>query len=185
MDEPELAGVSMDPPRASSTEMLPLFLTPLQRQNVAALLLLLAASMQLVGYVARTEMLRAVGAATALAPLPNAFADVDGFEAFASDLTLAYRDGNREPRELHVTADQLARLEGPDERRRLYGAALFQAPRLPESLWLSVYCHGMDRGGPVRRALGLRDDDERFALTIRTRTRGRHDEWTFEPACSR
>ena len=165
--------------------MVPPFLTPLQRQNLAALVLLLIGSLQLAGYVVRAEMLRAVGAATAVAPLPNAFADVDGFEAFASDLTLAYRDSSHESRELHVTAEALARLEGPDERRRMYGAALFQAPRLPESLWLSVYCHGMDRGGAVRRALGLRDGDDRFALTIRTRTRGRHDEWTFEPACSR
>jgi hypothetical protein len=165
--------------------MVPSSLTPVQRQNLAALILLLVGLVQLAGYVLRAQMLRAVGAATAVAPLPNAFADVDGFEAFASDLTLVYRDSSREPRELHLTAEGLARLAGPDERRRMYGAAFFQAPRLPESLWLSVYCHGMDRGGPVRRSLGLSDDDHRFALTIRTRTRGRHDEWTFEPACSR
>lgn len=160
-------------------------LTPLQRQNLAALALLVLGSLQMVGYATRSERLRAIAAASALAPLPGAFADVDGFEAFASALALSYRDAGGTPRDLRVTPERYAQLDGPDERRRVYGAALFYAPRLPESLWMSVYCHGMAPGGPLRAALALRDDDGRFALTIRTLTRGRHDEWTFEPACSR
>ena len=160
-------------------------LTPLGRQNLAALALLIAGSMQMIGYAMRSDTVRAVAAASAFAPLPGDFADVDGFEAFASELTLGYRDAAGATHELRLTPERYARLGGSDERRRVYGTALFYAPRLPESLWMSVYCHGMEAGGPLRRALELSDDDARVAITIRTLTRGRHDEWTFEPACSR
>ena len=89
--------------------MVPPFLTPLQRQNLAALVLLLIGSLQLAGYVVRAEMLRAVGAATAVAPLPNAFADVDG-AAKASPLWAKYgtRIDSESARELLA-----ARLEPP------------------------------------------------------------------------
>ena len=156
----------------------------LRRRNVAAELLLAAGSVQMVGYVAGSHALRGLGAASAMSPLPKVFSDVEGLETFASEFTLHYRraDGPRDS--LRITPEVYGRLGGPYNRRNVYGAALSYAPRLPEPHWTAVYCYGMAQGGPLRRELGLQPGDADFSITIRTRTRGRSDTWTFEPVCT-
>lgn len=137
----------------------------------------------MIGYVTGSRVLRGVGAASAMSPLPKVFSDVDGLETFASEFTLSYRraDGVRDS--LRITPEIYGRLGGPYNRRNVYGAALSYAPRLPEPLWMAVYCYGMARDGPLRRELGFRPDDTDFSIRIRTLSRGRTDKWTFEPDC--
>ena len=153
-------------------------------RNGAAAVLLVLGSFQMVGYVTGSRTLRGLGAASAISPLPKVFSDVDGLETFASEFTIGYRraDGGRDS--VRITPEIYGRLGGPYNRRNVYGAALSYAPRLPESLWTSVYCYGMAADGPLRRELGFRRDDTDFSITIRTLTRDRHDAWTFEPACT-
>ena len=150
----------------------------------AAAALLVLGSLQMIGYAAGSRALRGLGAASAVSPLPKVFSDVNGLETFASEFVLHYRrsDGARDS--VRITPEVYGRLGGPYNRRNVYGAALSYAPRLPEPLWTAVYCYGMVPGGPLRRELGFRSDDTGFSITIRTRTRGRSDTWTFEPACT-
>lgn len=155
----------------------------IRRRNMIALALLAIGSLQMIGAVSGSAMLRGIGAATAMAPNPKVFSDVDGLETFASEFTLSYRDAAGAPRQLEITPQVYARLGGPYNRRNVYGAALSYAPRLPEPLWTSVYCHGMSPNGPLRRDLGLDPADGEFTLSIRTRTRGRSDQWTYAPTC--
>ena len=158
-------------------------LSGMRRRNVGALVLLLVGSLQLIGAITNQRMLRGVGAATAMAPLPKVFSDVDGLETFASEFTVHYRDSSGVTRDLLITPAVYGRLGGPYNRRNVYGAALSYAPRLPESLWHPVYCHGMAPHGPLRRELGLQQTDTDLSFTIRTRTRGRSDQWTYAPVC--
>ena len=153
-------------------------------RNCAALALLALGSIQMVGHLTGSRVLRGLGAASAMAPLPKVFSDVDELETFASEFTLSYRlaDGSR--RSLRVTPEVYGRLGGPYNRRNVYGAALSYAPRLPEPLWTAVYCYGMAPAGPLRRELGIPADAGDLSISIRTLTRGRHDQWTFAPACS-
>ena len=154
-------------------------------RNRAAIVLAAAASLQMVGYVAGSDALRGVGAASAIAPLPKVFSDVDGLEPFASQFVLSYtaRDGRRV--ELPVTPEVYGRLSGPYNRRNVYGAALSYAPRLPDPLWQSVYCYGLAPDGPLRRELGIPADAADVAVTMRTLTRGRRDVWRLDPTCRR
>lgn len=128
--------------------------------------------------------LRGIGAATVAAPLPKVFSDVAGLETFASDFVLE-AETPRGTLRVPITPGLYARVEGPYNRRNVYGAALSYAPRLPEELWRPVYCYGLAPGGPLRRELGLPEDAADVRVHISTRTRGRAGHWTLEPDCAR
>ncbi|HEU4996835.1 MAG TPA: hypothetical protein VFT29_18590 [Gemmatimonadaceae bacterium] len=155
----------------------------LKRRNIAAVTLLLLGSIQMLGVAVDSRALRGLGAALAMAPNPKVFSDVDGLETFASEFTLFFRDAAGAAHSLVITPEVYGRIRGPYNRRNVYGAALSYAPRMPEALWTSVYCHGLSPHGPLRHELGLAPTDHDLTITIRTRTRGRHDAWTYAPAC--
>jgi hypothetical protein len=138
----------------------------------------------MVGYIGGNDVLRGIGAATVVAPLPRVFSDVDGLEPFASEFTLRYRDADGDLVEVAIAPALYGRLGGPYNRRNVYGVALSYAPRLPRALWESVYCHGLAVDGPLRKELGISPEATDISVTIRTRTRGRSDVWTLEPSCT-
>lgn len=154
-------------------------------RNYVAAGLGVIACLQMVGYAAGSRVLRGIGAATAMSPLPKVFSDVDGLETFASEFTLRYRDSGGRIAETRITPDMYGRLVGPYNRRNVYGAALSYAPRLPRTLWEPVFCRGLGPGGPLRSELGLDPNVSDVSVTIRTMTRGRDETWTLEPACTR
>ena len=155
----------------------------LRRRNLAACALLVLGFTQMIGAVTGVTALRGIGAASAMAPNPKVFSDVDGLETFASEFTLAYRAADGTPRSMAITPAVYGRIGGPYNRRNVYGAALSYAPRMPEPLWTAVYCHGFAPSGALRREIGLLPGDTGLTITIRTRTRGRRDTWTYAPAC--
>lgn len=135
------------------------------------------------GYVVGSDVLRGIGAATTLAPLPKVFSDVDGLEPYASEFTLRYAGADGHVVELAITPALYGRLAGPYNRRNVYGAAISYAPRLPRELWESVYCHGLGIDGPLRAELGISPGATEISVVIRTRTRGRRDVWKLEASC--
>jgi len=153
-------------------------------RNCAALALGAIGCLQMLGYATGSRLLRGLGAATVISPLPKVFSDVDGLETFASEFTLRYRDARGAIDETGVTPELYGRLAGPYNRRNVYGAALSYAPRLPRTLWEPVLCHGLGPDGSLRSELGLGADAREISVTIRTRTRGRHDTWTLESPCT-
>lgn len=156
---------------------------PPKAANLAALVLTAVGCLQMAGHLAGSKELRGLGAASAVAPFPKVFSDVDGLETFASEFTLEWRDGAGARHRLPITPELYARLGGAYNRRNVYGAALAYGPRLPEALWSAVFCHAFGPGGPLRREFGLPPDAHGIAVEIRTRTRGRSDHWRLEPAC--
>ena len=152
-------------------------------RNWAAVVIGVVSSLQMVGYMTGSRTLRGIGAATTIAPYTKVFSDVDGFEPFASEFTIRYRDGEGGFVETGLTPELVSRFGGPYNRRNVYGAALSYAPRLPASLWQPVFCHGLVLTGALRNELGLADATD-ISVTIRTKTRGRHDVWILEPPCT-
>jgi hypothetical protein len=146
------------------------------RDLAAACLLVLGCS-QMVGDLCGCRALKGLGAASAFAPCPKVFCDVNGLEGFASDFTLELKTQTGAVRTIAITPEIYSRLKGPYNRRNAYGAVLSFAPKLPPSLWRPVYNYGWRRNGPLRRELGVPDDVESVALLVGTRTRGRHDAW--------
>jgi hypothetical protein len=154
------------------------------RTNVLALIVTAIGCTQMIGYVIGSRELRGIGAATCAAPFPKVFSDVDGLETFASTFELSWRDpaGNEVSRPL--TPELYGLLGGPYNRRNVYGAALSYAPRMPEPLWTAVFCYAFKPDGLLRREFGVPMEASDLAVTIRTRTRGRHDVWKLSPTCT-
>jgi hypothetical protein len=155
------------------------------RRNLLAVALLVFGCLQMAGFVVDSRTLRGIGAASAAAPFPKAFSDVEGYETFAADFTLRGRDAAERPFELKITPELYARLDGPYNRRNVYGAALSYAPRLPRPLWEAVWCHGLGEDGPLRREFGLPAGAHALEMFIQTRTEGRDDSWLLSPSCTR
>jgi hypothetical protein len=152
-------------------------------RHVAALALGVLATLQMAGDVLGSRSVVGIAAAWGFAPRPKVFSDVDGLEPFASTFTLRWEEPSGRRGELPLTPELYARLEGPYNRRNVYGAALSYAPRLPEELWEPVFCHGLRVEGSLRRELDLPVDARYVSVEIRTRTRGRRDTWLLEPVC--
>lgn len=157
-------------------------LTP-KSANIAALGLSLLGCLQMIGYLAGSRPLRGLGPASAWAPFPKVFSDVEGLETFASDFTLHWRDAHGAAHALPITPELYAQLRGAYNRRNVYGAALSYAPRLPEPLWSAVFCYAFGAEGPLRRDFGLPAEAHDFTVEIRTKTKGRSDRWMLKPAC--
>ena len=154
----------------------------IRRRNWIAVAIGAIGCLQMAGYATGSTVLRGIGAATTIAPFTKVFSDVDGYEPFASEFTLRYRDAGGANVETGITRELASRFGGPYNRRNAYGAAFSYAPRLPASLWQPVFCHGLVTG-PLRNELGLAQTTD-ISVTIRTKTRGRDDVWTLEPRCT-
>src|SRR5688572_11455961 len=109
-------------------------MTSLERANLLGLALCALGLMQTVGYVVGSKAIRAIGAATAASPLPKVFSDVDGLEPFASTFHLEGTTSGGERIRIPLTPELYQRLQGPYNRRNVYGAAIAFGPRLPENV---------------------------------------------------
>jgi hypothetical protein len=154
------------------------------RANVLALLVTALGCTQMVGYMAGSRELRGIGAASAAAPFPKVFSDVDGLETFASTFELTWTETSGRAVSLPLTPELYQRLGGSYNRRNVYGAALSYAPRMPEPLWSAVFCHAFKPDGLLRREFGVPADARDLAVVIRTKTKGRSDTWKLSPACA-
>jgi hypothetical protein len=146
-------------------------------RDLGAVVLGLLGLSQMAGDLFGVRTLKGIGAASAMAPCPKVFCDVNGLEGFTSTfiLRLTGRDGCLH--EIEITPQLYARLKGPYNRRNAYGAAISFAPKLPSNLWQSVYDYAWRKGGPLRTELDVPDDTENVSTFVRTGTRGRHDTW--------
>jgi len=154
-------------------------------RNIAAALLLVIGSFQMIGYITGWKTLKGLGAASGMAPYTKVFCDVDGLETFASSFTIEIETASGETIRREMTPELYGQLIGPYNRRNVYGAALSYAPRLPEKLWTTVFRFGLCEGGPLRTELGLPPDATRIKVVIQTKTDGRNDSWTLEAPCLR
>ena len=147
--------------------------------NTLAILIFCFGLSQMLGYVFNIKVLRGIGAASTFSPLPTVFSDVDGVETFASAFTIEYSDPGGNTKRLEITPKVFSQLMGPYNRRNVYGAALSYGPtpRFSKRLLKRVFEYGLIDPGPVRKEFGLPDNIENVKLHVRTKTRGRNDQW--------
>jgi hypothetical protein len=145
-------------------------------RNILSCALLLVGLTQMAGDLLGNRNLKGIGAATVVSPCPKVFCEMDGLEPFASTFIITAKGQNSVS--FPVTPELYSRLNGPYNRRNVYGAAIAAAPRLPEPIRRSVFTYAFAPGGPLRRDLAL-PEGTRIMLTVRTNTRGRDDIWIF------
>ena len=86
--------------------------------------------LQIIGYATGSQTIRGLGLISGIAPYPKVFCESDGYEPFAAEFKIF--DYNNT--EIPLTAERYSKLDGPYQRRNVYGAALAYAPRLPDNL---------------------------------------------------
>ena len=146
-------------------------------RNIVAAGVFLIGSTQITGDLLGNRVLKGFGAATAMAPCPKVFCDMEGLEAFASTFEIIAH-GDRSI-SIFITPELYARLKGPYNRRNVYGAAIAAAPRLPETIWRAVFDYAFCQDGPLRRELRLPEDTRSIQISVRSGTRGRDERWVF------
>ena len=129
------------------------------RINVSAILIFCFGLSQMLGFLFNISILRGIGAASTVAPLPKVFSDVDGVETFASTFILQFTDQDGLLQHVSITPEVYARLAGPYNRRNVYGAAFSYGPtpRFPKPLFDRVFEYGLIDPGTLRNEFGLPD----------------------------
>lgn len=148
-------------------------------RDLAAIGLLLVGSFQMLGHACRSKGLRGLGLASGVAPYPKVFCEADGYEAFAATFHLEGElpDGTLWSRTM--TPEWYAQLEGPYNRRNVYGAALAFAPRLPEKLREQVIHHALAENSALRTELGVPESLANARVRIVPREGEREGPWTY------
>ena len=117
----------------------------------AAGFLLVLGLAQMLGDITHLLPLKAVAAATGASPAPKVFSAVQGLETYSTRFFLDLGD-----QRVELTPELYARIQGPYNRRNVYGAALAYGPVLPEPLLRPVMKHALCGDAPLLRELGLR-----------------------------
>lgn len=138
--------------------------------------------LQTIGHLTKIKPIKNLGVVTAASPLPIVFTEVNGVETFASDFYFRWNDDNEIAQEVKVTPALYAKLKGPYNRRNVFGAAIAYGPVLPERIWEPILNYGLCND-VLTDELALPIDKESFSLYIKTRTKGRTDEWTMKTNC--
>lgn len=139
--------------------------------------------LQITGYLLKNKTIKGLGAATASSPLPIVFTQVKEVETFASDFYLQYVDENSAQKEVRITPEIYSRLKGPYNRRNIFGAAISYGPVLPEQLWKSVLAYAICNK-VLLTEIGLPATAKNVTVRIKTKTKGRNNEWILNPDCA-
>ena len=94
-----------------------------------AAVLLAVGLLAMVGDLVGSDLLHGLGLATGASPSPKVFTAREGLEGFSADYTLHWTSGGT-AQSLALTPAVYGQLDGPYNRRNVYGAALAGGPFL-------------------------------------------------------
>ena len=154
------------------------------RAGLILTVILVVGLLQIIGYSVHIPLLKGVGFASAIAPFPKVFSDVEGLEPFASEFTLVLTSAEGAISEVPINAELYAHLAGPYNRRNVYGAALSYAPRLSPAIWQQVFCYAFYHPGVLRAELNIPQTTRHIAVRVKTKTRGRDSQWLLDAPCA-
>lgn len=147
-------------------------------------------SSQMLGDVLGAPRLKALAAATQVAPAMKVFTAHQGYETHAARFTLRWQDDAGAMFSLVLDPKTYRGVDGPYNRRNVYGAALAYGPVLrsdprTRALQESVMRYAFCTPGALREELGIPHHARKFSLDVApTRADGRRDlELTFSVDC--
>ncbi|WP_114521408.1 hypothetical protein [Altererythrobacter sp. ZODW24] len=100
------------------------------KRYIGPVLLVVVGCVQMAGDLLGLPVVKAIGAASSASPAPKVFTAQRGFETYSARFFVMWRDKQGAARELHLTPEVYAGVQGPYNRRNAYGAALSYAPVL-------------------------------------------------------
>ena len=151
---------------------------PITKQNrytlVGAGFLLLIGLLQMTGDLLGVPALKGIGAATAASPAPKVFSAVRGLETYSTRFFVEWTDDNGDARSVELTPELYSRIEGPYNRRNVYGAIVAYGPVLATTettrpMYEGVARYALCGDARLLRELGI--DPETIAGDLRVRYR--------------
>ncbi len=151
-------------------------------KHAAAWALAALGTVHMIGYFADSTPIKGLAAATVASPAPKVFSAVvvpgpgpverRTLETYSTDFVLEWTDAHGEPHALEITRDVYARLEGPYNRRNVYGAVLAFGPALVSSeaarpMFESVLRHAACGDRPLLAELGVEASTVRDPVIVR------------------
>lgn len=129
-------------------------------QLLSPIILILLGLLQIVGDCASLPDLQLLGMAWGASPAPKVFTANEGLELFSSRIFLSWIDWEGNWHRFEVTPTVANRLNGPYNRRNVYGALLSSGPYLSNNLaWQKAYTaavsYAMSTRGKLLEELGL------------------------------
>ena len=126
----------------------------------ASVFLLVIGLLQMTGDLLRVPQLKGLAAATGASPAPKVFSSVQGLETFSSDFYVAWKDRNGSAHAIKITPEMYSRVQGPYNRRNVFGAALSYAPVLARDthtrrMYDSVVRYALCGPAPLLREMGI------------------------------
>lgn len=146
----------------------------LNRTNLAACALLLVGLMQMTGDLFGVGWLKGLGAATCASPAPKVFSAVRGLETYSTRFALEWDDRDGVRRSLPITSEVYSRLQGPYNRRNIYGAVLAYGPVLATDerarpMFEAVSAYALCGDAPLLKELGIDAAARDGAARVRVR----------------
>lgn len=133
----------------------------------AAIALTLLGSAQMAGDLLDLLPLKGIAAATCASPAPKVFSAVRGFETYSTRFFLEWTTAGGNTESVPITAERTRHLEGPYNRRNVYGAALAYGPVLPPALRDPVMRYALCAPGTLLREIGVTAEDRASPFRVR------------------
>jgi hypothetical protein len=126
-------------------------------------LLVALGTLQIVAELLTWPKIKALAAATQMSPAMKVFTAHQGYETHAARFALSWRDPDGASRELVLDPQTYANVDGPYNRRNVYGAAFAYGPLLRSDPRLrtmqeSVMQYAFCKPGRLRADLGVPSD---------------------------
>jgi hypothetical protein len=138
----------------------------------AAVFLVLLGLTHMGASLAGWDRMAGVAAATGASPRPKVFSAVQGLETYSTRFTLVLPLDDSASALVPLTPALYARIEGPYNRRNVYGAVLAYGPVLvrnpaTEPMWKAVARYALCGKAPILHELGI--DPARLSGPVRIR----------------
>jgi hypothetical protein len=151
-------------------------------RKIFYILIVLVGLLQPIGYLTNIKLIRSLGVVSASSPLPIVFTEVKGVETFASDFYLEWLNKHNQTELIRITPKLYSKLKGPYNRRNIFGAAIAYGPVLPEQIWGPVINYGLCKD-ILKNEFLIPVEKSGFSVLIKTRTKGRSDQWRLKAEC--
>jgi hypothetical protein len=138
----------------------------------ASVFLLVIGLLQMTGDLLRVPEVKGLAAATGASPAPKVFSSIKGLETFSSDFYIEWTDRNGVAHSVKLTPEIYSRIQGPYNRRNVFGAALSYAPVLAKDprtrpMYDAVIRYALCGRAPLLSEIGLDPTDLSATPVIR------------------
>lgn len=105
---------------------------------------------QIIGFAIQSKEIRGIGALTVSSPLPIVFTTVKGLETFSSRFYFEVSDNNQIIDKIEITPELYSKINGPYNRRNVFGAAIAYGPILDSNLLTAVLDYAIYKNNLIK-----------------------------------